>query len=103
NQAQNDLAPRGAWEYHATLIPKSNPKPLHIWLEVGERDNGYNRDEASLQNWVLANQHMADILKAKGYHYQFVFAETAGPVARPVLTNTMAEAMEWLWKDYQPK
>ena len=48
----NPKSPHGAWEYHENLIPKSDAKPIRVWLEVGEKDNGYNRDEASLHNWV---------------------------------------------------
>jgi enterochelin esterase family protein len=48
----NPDSPRGAWEYHATMIPNSVAKPLRIWMEVGQNDNGSTRDEASLHNWV---------------------------------------------------
>ena len=41
-------SPHGAWEYHEHLIPNTDAKPLRVWLQVGERDNGYQRDEASL-------------------------------------------------------
>jgi enterochelin esterase-like enzyme len=101
NQAQNEIAPRGAWEYHQTLIPKAETKPIRIWLEVGQLDNGNNQPEAGLHNWVIANDHMAEVLKAKGYHYQYVFAEGARHVDRAVIAATMAGAMEWLWKDYK--
>src|SRR5262249_9971297 len=30
--------PHGAWEFHAHLIPASPPKPLRLWLQVGDRD-----------------------------------------------------------------
>ena len=39
-------------------------------------------------------------LKAKGYAYQFVFAKDAGHVDRPVRAQTLAPALEWLWKGY---
>lgn len=103
NQAPAADAPDGAWEYHEHLIPQADPKPIRIWMEVGQNDIGYNRGEETLHNWVLANQHMADALKARGYHYQYVFAESAGHVARPVIAATMAEAMEWLWQGYHEK
>ena len=90
----------GAWEYHEHLIPQGDPKPLRVWLEVGEKDNGYQRDEASLHNWVLANQRMATALKAKGYHYQYVFCEGAGHVDRKAVGQTLPEALEWLWSGY---
>ena len=47
---------------------------MRIWLEVGEKDNGWNKDEKSYHNWVLANERMAAALKEKGYHYRYVFA-----------------------------
>src|SRR6185295_10332642 len=86
-------APRGAAEYPENFVPKSDPKPLRIWLEVGENDNG---------GWPIANLHMAQALKAKGYHYQFVYAKEAVHVDRPVRAMTLAPALEWLWKDYKP-
>ncbi len=95
--------PHGAWEYHERLIPKSDAKPLRVWLQVGEKDNGYQRDEASLHNWVLANQRMAAALKAKDYHYRYVFSAGAGHVDRKVVNQTLPEALLWLWQGYPDK
>ena len=96
-------APHGAWEYHENYIPKTTPnKPLRIWLHVSDRDNGAGGSSAGMGNWVIANQRMAGALKARGYHYQFVFAREAGHVDRAVRAQTLAPALEWLWKDYQP-
>ena len=89
---------RGAWEYHQTLIPSSPVKPIRIWMHVSENDNGANREEASLHNWVLANQHMAAALRMKGYKYRYVFAEGAGHVAAEVVNQTLPDALEWLWQ-----
>ena len=99
----NPKSPHGAWEYHENLIPKSEPKPLRVWMEVGEKDNGANRDEKSLHNWVLANQRMAAALKDKKYHYRYVFAEGAGHVDRKVVNQTLPEALLWLWQGYVSK
>ena len=97
-------APHGAWEYHENFIPNTTPnKPLRIWLEVGENDNGARFSGESMRNWVLANLKMAEALKAKGYPYQFVYAREAGHVDRPVRAMTLAPALEWLWKDYRPE
>jgi enterochelin esterase-like enzyme len=96
-------SPRGAWEYHAKFIPESDRKPIKIWLHVSEQDNGYNRDEASLHNWVLANQRMAAALKAKGYTYRYVFAEAARHTDGRVIRQTLPGALEWLWADYRPE
>jgi enterochelin esterase family protein len=96
-------APHGAWEYHENFIPKTTPnKPLRIWLEVGQNDNGSTSSAAGMRNWVIANQRMAEALKAKGYHYQFVYAREAGHVDRAVRAQTVAPALEWLWQDYKP-
>jgi iron(III)-enterobactin esterase len=92
-------APHGAWEYHENFIPKSPRKPLRIWFEVAQNDNGAT--SGGMNNWVLANLHLAEVLKAKGYPYQFVYAQQAGHVDRPVRAETLAPGLEWLWKDYK--
>lgn len=95
--------PHGAWEYHENLIKKSAKKPLRIWLHVSEKDNGWDRDEASFHNWVMANQRMAAELKAKGYDYRYVFAKNAGHTDRKVTRQTLPGALEWLWQGYVAK
>lgn len=99
----NPKSPHGAWEYHEHLIPQSARKPIRIWLEVSEKDNGWNRDEASLHNWVMANQRMAAALKAKGYTYRYVFAEGAKHTDGRVTRQTLPGALEWLWQGYRAK
>jgi enterochelin esterase-like enzyme len=93
--------PHGAWEFHAHLIPNSPPKPIRIWMEVGDRDllnPNVMRDE--MHDWVVANENMAKVLAAKGYHYQFIFARNAGHTDRAVKQQTLPAALEWLWKGY---
>ena len=72
--------PLGAWEYHSgkKLIENSEKKPLRIFMHASENDNGAKRPEESYHNWVMANQRMAEILKAKGYDYRFVYSLNAG-------------------------
>src|SRR5271157_198205 len=99
----NPHTPHGAWEFHEHLIPDTPPKPLRIWMEVGDRDlfnPNIMRDD--MHDWVVANENMAKVLAAKGYHYQFVFARNAGHVDGRVKLQTLPEALEWLWHDYQP-
>src|SRR5579863_6961900 len=95
--------PHGAWEFHEHLIPESPAKPIRIWMEVGDRDlfnpNGM-RD--NMHDWVLANERMADVLAAKGYHYQFVFARNAGHVDHDTREQTLPEALECVWQGYVP-
>jgi len=95
--------PGGAWEFHNHLIPESPVKPLRLWLEVGDRDN-YNPNvmRDNMHDWVVANERMAAVLAAKGYHYQFVFARNAGHTDRAVKQQTLPEALEWLWQGYPP-
>jgi iron(III)-enterobactin esterase len=96
--------PHGAWEFHERLIPNSPVKPIRIWMEVGDRDllnPNVMRDD--MHDWVLANENMARVLAAKGYHYQFVFARNAGHTDRTVKQQTLPEALEWLWKGYVPR
>src|ERR1700730_5051962 len=92
----NPETPHGAWEFHEHLIPNSPVKPLRIWMEVGDRDNLNMRD--GMHDWVLANENMAKVLAAKGYHYQFVFARNAGHPDRTVKQQTLPEALEYLWQ-----
>jgi enterochelin esterase-like enzyme len=92
--------PDGAWEYHKNLIKKSAKKPIRVWLHVSEKDNGWDRDEASLHNWVMANERMAAELKAKGYEYRYVFAKNAGHTDGNVTRQTLPAALEWLWQGY---
>jgi enterochelin esterase-like enzyme len=94
----NPETPHGAWEFHEHLIPNSPVKPLRIWMEVGDRDNLITRD--NLHDWVLANENMARVLAAKGYHYQFVFARNAGHTDRTVKQQTLPEALEYVWQGY---
>jgi enterochelin esterase-like enzyme len=96
-------APLGAWEYHANFIPKSEKKPLRIWLQVSSRDNGATSPEEGYRNWVIANNRMAEALKAKGYDYQYLWAENAGHVEKGLVRQTLGEAMEWLWLTYKAK
>jgi iron(III)-enterobactin esterase len=90
--------PHGAWEFHEHLIPNTPSKPLRIWMEVGDRDNGGTGD--LLHDWVVANENMAKVLAAKDYRYQFVFAVNAGHTDRTVKQQTLPGALEYLWQGY---
>jgi len=100
----NPETPHGAWGFHEQLIPHSARKPLRIWMEVGDRDllnPNTMRDE--MHDWVLANERMAQVLAAKHYPYQFVFARNAVHVDRGVRQQTLPEALEWVWSGYKAK
>src|SRR5713101_3621927 len=93
--------PGGAWDFHQRLIPNSPPKPIRIWMEVGDRDLfNQNVMRDNMHDWVAANENMAKVLAAKGYHYQFVFARNAGHTDRNVKQQTLPEALEYVWQGY---
>ncbi len=97
----NPKIPHGAWEFHEKLIPDSPRKPIRIWMEVGDRDL-YNPNvmRDGMHDWVVANEDMAKVLAAKGYHYQFVFARNAGHTDHATKLQTLPEALEYLWQGY---
>jgi enterochelin esterase family protein len=102
NQASPEAAatPRGAWEYHASLIPNSPRKPIRIWMHVSENDLHATDPEQSWHNWPMANQRMAAALKAKGYDYRYVFSRNSGHCDAKVIAQTLPEALEWTWAGY---
>jgi enterochelin esterase family protein len=96
----NPATPRGAWEYHATLIPQTERKPLRIWMEVGEADLHADDPEETWHNWPLANRRMAQVLAAKGYPYRFTFSRGGRHADPRVLDQTLPGALVWLWRGY---
>jgi enterochelin esterase-like enzyme len=93
-------APHAAYEYPEHFFPDNPVKPIRIWMHVSENDIGAKSASADRRNWVIANQRLAGVLKAKGYHYQFVFAKNAGHVDAKVIHQTLPQALEYVWKDY---
>jgi enterochelin esterase-like enzyme len=99
----NAANPGGAWDYHETIIPNTQPKPIRIWMQVGDRDllnPNVMRDD--MHDWVAANHRMATVLEHKGYQVQYVFALNAGHCERKVREQTLSEALQWVWQGYEP-
>jgi gluconolactonase len=83
---------RGADRY-PTLIRKTEPKPIRIFLQDGSNDlNIYAGD------WWMANQTMERALIFSGYSIQHVWGE--GQHNGKQGTSVFPEAMRWLWKDW---
>ncbi len=107
---QDDDAPEevsyrlGAWEYHSgmKLIEASEKKPLRIFTHVSENDLRANDPEETYHNWVMANQRTAAALKAKGYHYRFVYSLASRHCDRRVFEQTLADTLVWMWRGYEP-
>lgn len=94
--------PLGAWEYHSSmkLIETSEKKPLRIFIHVSENDNGAKRPEESYHNWVMANNRTAEVLKAKGYDYRYIYSLAAGHTDPKVFDQTLADTLVWMWRGY---
>ncbi len=96
--------PLGAWGYHSgvKLIENSEKKPLRIFTHVSENDLRPDDPEETHHNWVMAGRRTAAALKAKGYHYRFVFSLGTRHCDRRVFEQTLADTLVWLWRGYQP-
>ncbi|MFO1247522.1 MAG: hypothetical protein U1E93_04700 [Alphaproteobacteria bacterium] len=90
--------PRGGWEYHAMMIPKSPKKPIRIWM-VGEKDLHFDDPEniGTTGRWVN-NRMVATVPKKKGYDCKYVFAMDAKHADNGVVRQTAPAALEWLWR-----
>jgi enterochelin esterase family protein len=81
---------RGGHVY-PSLIRKSAPRPIRVFLQDGEADldNQYG-------NWWLANLQMVAALRYRGYDHQFVGGDGAhdGKHAGPILPDSL----RWLWR-----
>jgi enterochelin esterase family protein len=98
----NPQTPGGAWGYHESIIASVPPKPIRIWMHVGDRDllnPNVMRDD--MHDWVEANHRMAKVLKEKGYDYQYVFALDSGHCDKKVREQTLPQALEWVWRGYR--
>jgi enterochelin esterase-like enzyme len=100
NLRNSPEAPHGAYEYPEHFFPDNPVKPLRIWMHVSENDNGAKTASADMRNWVIANQRLAGVLKAKGYPYQFVYTKNSGHTERKVITQTLPQALEYVWQGY---
>jgi gluconolactonase len=83
---------RGGNEY-PTLIRKTEPKPLRVFLQDGSNDlNIYAGD------WHLANQQMLSALTFSGYDVDHVWGD-GGHNAKHA-ASILPDALRWLWRDY---
>ncbi len=83
---------RGGNEY-PTLIRKSEPKPLRVFLQDGSNDlNIYAGD------WWMANQSMERSLTFAGYEVEHAWGD--GMHSGKHGTAIFPDVMRWLWKDW---
>lgn len=83
---------RGGDEF-ATLVRKTEAKPLRIFLQDGTQDlNIYAGD------WWMANQDMLSALTWAGYEVNHAWGDGGHDSKHTV--SILADALTWLWKDY---
>lgn len=83
---------RGGDEF-TTLVRKTEPKPLRVFLQDGSNDNNIYCGD-----WWLANQMMERSLTFSGYEVGHEWGE--GPHSGQHGSAIMPQAMRWLWKDF---
>jgi len=99
--------PEGSWDYHSDkqLIQNDTTgreKLLRIFINVNENDIGSTRADSTKLNWVTANRRTAAALKAKGFHYKLVYGLGQSHCSPSVRNATLADALIWVWRGYQP-
>ncbi|HEY2934428.1 MAG TPA: SMP-30/gluconolactonase/LRE family protein [Acidobacteriota bacterium] len=77
----------------ASLIRKSEPKPLRVFLQDGSKDQ-----DIYSGNWFLGNQEIFSALQYAGYESNFVIG-TEGHNAKHG-GAILPDALRWVWKDY---
>jgi enterochelin esterase family protein len=96
--------PNGAWDFHETLIPKSDKKPIRLFLAVGDKDLlNPNVMRDGMHDWVEANHRMAKVLREKGYEYQYLFCRGSGHSVGNAQAQFLPHAIEWVWRGYAAK
>jgi gluconolactonase len=80
-------------DVYPSLIRKTEPKPLRVFLQDGRNDLNLFAG-----NWYIANQDMASALEFAGYDTKFVVGNE-GHNARHG-GAILPDALRWLWRDY---
>ena len=101
------IYPDRAWDYHSSqeLIKKDTTgreKQIRVFINANQNDLRASDPESTHHNWLMANQRTAAALKAKGFHYKFVQGMGVGHCDSQVQSATLADALVWVWRGYQP-
>ena len=78
---------------YPTLVRKTEPKPLRIFLQDGSNDLNINRGD-----WWMANQELERALVFMGYEVEHRWGE--GGHDGKQATELFPDAMKWLWKGW---
>ncbi|MEK7753151.1 MAG: alpha/beta hydrolase-fold protein, partial [Acidobacteriota bacterium] len=83
---------RGGQTY-ASLIRKTEPKPIRVFLQDGANDL-----TIAAGNWFIANQDMASALEYAGYDVTHVWGTEAHNSRHGAAI--LPDALRWLWRGY---
>ena len=105
---ESTMYPHGAWDYHSDLELIKNDKTgrekmLRIFHNANQNDLGSTAAASGRHNWVIAGQRTAAALEAKGFHYKYVYGLGQGHCSGTVVSATLADALVWVWRGYQPQ
>jgi enterochelin esterase-like enzyme/sugar lactone lactonase YvrE len=78
---------------YATLVRKTEPKPLRVFLQDGRRDL-----DIYSGNWWVGNQGMASALDYAGNDVRFVTGEGGHDSLQG--SAILPDALRWLWRDW---
>lgn len=77
----------------ATLIRKTEPKPLRVFMQDGTNDQNIYAG-----SWYLGNQQICSALQYAGYESTFVIG--TGTHSSQHGGSILPDALRWLWKGY---
>jgi sugar lactone lactonase YvrE/enterochelin esterase-like enzyme len=80
-------------QIYPTLIRKTEPKPLRVFLQDGRNDQNIYSG-----NWFVANEDMASALDYAGYDHKFVIGSEAHNSRHG--SAILPEVLRWIWRDY---
>ena len=91
----SDQQPTGGAAY-PILVRRTDKKNIRVWLQDGAED----QENPRAGSWPLANIHLANSLKLKGYDYHFSFG--VGTHSQRQGSAELPDSLVWLWRDYDP-
>jgi enterochelin esterase-like enzyme len=91
----SDAQPTGGAAY-PIIVRRSPRKNIRVWLQDGADD----QENPRAGSWPLANIHLANSLKLKGYDYHLSFG--VGTHSQRQGSAELPQSLTWLWRDYDP-
>jgi enterochelin esterase family protein len=85
--------PAGGAEF-PIMVRREPKKNIRVWLQDGAED----QENPRAGSWPLANIHLANSLKLKGYDYHFSFGP--GTHSQSQGAAELPQSLIWLWREY---